>query len=294
MSKLNKFKEYFTLLKSAEYLLEKTGEKISEADLLEMSIMGNLQISLHLSEPVLARTCKLIDHPLGGGHLIKFVSDSGIVGAGDNVVSLGMLGAEVDYLLKCYKLKTDEVFSGRKKNVVPKGFFVESRNGFFSLLQDYDLNPDLEGSKAYFQKYKSAIELNDLVCEQDTYALQREEFLSSAFNIEREGKILVESSEPPKASHLVIKISELDKFIEKINAGYDENTLDEKPLATRERNTLLVLIATLCKEADIDYEARGIAGAIEKMTELEGTKISDDKIREILKLLPDAVESRKK
>jgi hypothetical protein len=69
---------------------------------------------------------------------------------------------------------------------------------------------------------------------------------------------------------------------------------DGKPLATTERNTLLVLIAALCKQAKIDYKERGISGAIVKATEEVGAPVTDDTIRKILNQISDALESRSK
>lgn len=65
-------------------------------------------------------------------------------------------------------------------------------------------------------------------------------------------------------------------------------------LTTTERRTLLTLIGVLCKHSGFNYEQRGITPALVKLTEKNGTPIGDDTIREILKAIPDAVESRKK
>ncbi len=66
----------------------------------------------------------------------------------------------------------------------------------------------------------------------------------------------------------------------------------EKSLAAREKNTLLVLIAALCKEAKIDYTARGVAGSVKLLTEQIGAPISDDTIRRVFDQLESAVEAR--
>ncbi len=68
----------------------------------------------------------------------------------------------------------------------------------------------------------------------------------------------------------------------------------EKQLSTNERNTLLVLIAALCKQANIDYNKAGISSALAAATDEIGAPITDDTIRKILKQIPLAVESRSK
>ena len=57
---------------------------------------------------------------------------------------------------------------------------------------------------------------------------------------------------------------------------------------------MLVIIAALCKEADIDYSQRGIASAIQHLTESIGSPITDDTIRSVLKQINEAVDIRSK
>jgi hypothetical protein len=63
-------------------------------------------------------------------------------------------------------------------------------------------------------------------------------------------------------------------------------------LGSKERNTLLILIAALCSEAKINYKQRGISSAIQKMTEELGSPVSDDTINRVLKQIDSALESR--
>ena len=75
----------------------------------------------------------------------------------------------------------------------------------------------------------------------------------------------------------------------------DISPLPEKPLGTTERNTLLVIIAALCKESNIDWaKGKGGAEAISRLTQEMGAPISDDTIRAKLKEIDSAIESRQK
>lgn len=74
----------------------------------------------------------------------------------------------------------------------------------------------------------------------------------------------------------------------------DTSGKSEKKLETRERNTLLTIIAALCKYSKIEYEQQGALKQIVKITEENGTPVSDDTIRKTLKQLSDAVANRKK
>ena len=70
---------------------------------------------------------------------------------------------------------------------------------------------------------------------------------------------------------------------------------EEKPLATKERNTLLAIIAALCKEAKIDYTKPSKAAEILLgMADEMGLSISKRGIEEHLKKIPDSLASRMK
>lgn len=70
---------------------------------------------------------------------------------------------------------------------------------------------------------------------------------------------------------------------------------EEKPLLTSERNTLLVIIAALCREAKIDYtKPAKAAGMILHTADGMGVKIGETTIERHLKKIPDALETRMK
>jgi hypothetical protein len=68
----------------------------------------------------------------------------------------------------------------------------------------------------------------------------------------------------------------------------------DRPLHTRQRRTLLSIIAALCTHSNIHYAARGAAQRIKNMTELIGAPIDDGTIDKVLKEIPDALETRLK
>ena len=68
----------------------------------------------------------------------------------------------------------------------------------------------------------------------------------------------------------------------------------DRPLHTRQRRTLLAIIAALCTHDGIDYNARGAAQRIKSATELAGTPIDDGTIDKVLKENPDALAPRMK
>ena len=73
------------------------------------------------------------------------------------------------------------------------------------------------------------------------------------------------------------------------------NVENDRPLATRERNTLLTIIAALCKEEKIDIGAPSKAGdLIQSMTYVMGAPVAKRTIEEHLKKIPSALEARMK
>lgn len=77
------------------------------------------------------------------------------------------------------------------------------------------------------------------------------------------------------------------------SAEFVPTTID-KPLLATERTTLLTIIAALCDYSAINHKERGAATQIAKMTEEIGAPVSDDAIREALKKISNAIESRMK
>lgn len=79
-----------------------------------------------------------------------------------------------------------------------------------------------------------------------------------------------------------------EKFAQEINAK-------NIPLSTRERNTLLSIIAVLCKEAKIDYvRCAKSAFIIKDLTAAMGLSIGESTIESHLKRIPEALEARTK
>jgi hypothetical protein len=72
----------------------------------------------------------------------------------------------------------------------------------------------------------------------------------------------------------------------------DQPSKVDRPLHTRQRRTLLTIIAALCDQSGIDYKARGAAQRIKSATEHLGAPIDDGTIDKLLNEIPDALETR--
>lgn len=68
----------------------------------------------------------------------------------------------------------------------------------------------------------------------------------------------------------------------------------DRPLSTRQRRTLLTVIAAFCNYGKIAPSGRGTAQRIREMTEEIGAPIDDGTIAKLLAEIPDALETRMK
>lgn len=86
----------------------------------------------------------------------------------------------------------------------------------------------------------------------------------------------------------VIRVREVVEFQLRL-----EGKSDEKPVGTRERNTLLCIIAALCQEAKIDRtKPAKAAGEILNIMSSMGLQVGETTIEGHLKAIPGALESR--
>jgi hypothetical protein len=95
----------------------------------------------------------------------------------------------------------------------------------------------------------------------------------------------------PDDSVLVVRTSALQELEARLSEP--ERRID-KPIDARERTTLLVMIAALANMAKIDWSRPSkAAAAIQSQAALIGVQVGVRTIEEHLKIIPDALESRK-
>ncbi len=105
-----------------------------------------------------------------------------------------------------------------------------------------------------------------------------------------EAELLVEVQAALKAK--IAEISDLQNQLAQRQVPQSEKV--DRPLNTRERRTLLVIIASLCQLARISFEMRGAAQKIKSATEVIGAPVDDGTIDKVLKEIPEALETRMK
>jgi hypothetical protein len=94
--------------------------------------------------------------------------------------------------------------------------------------------------------------------------------------------------------HIVVNRDELQRFIHLLNGDSEDICKDEKPMRSKERNSLLSMIGAFMTYSKIDYSQRGVTNAVREVMELAGVSLGEDTILKIMKKIGPAMESRNK
>jgi hypothetical protein len=176
-----------------------------------------------------------------------------------------------------------------------EGTLLRQGDVICQLQSDFDDNEYQQGSKAAKQKLEQYISSNKLTDDEikqlrDEYQTERKAYLGGKREFERIPSYYPSGGLDEHDYVLVVKTNEVTRFIQSL----EETTPEAKPLTSKERNSLLVLLGAVCKNSDIDPSQRGIATSLVAMTELISAPLTDDTIRKILNQIEPAIESRSK
>ena len=322
MSKLFKLKKWLTLEETANHISSVLGELVTKADLYRLALDGYLTLSANFVNGAQARLGKRvminevkfdlitrgfitgeeldipIRMPTKGELRIDDSPDSDFLLFGDKVSSirgvwdLTMLGSEAIDIEFYYQ----QVTSGLEVKLVSlEGVFLEKDRVVANLQSDFDNNEYQQGSKAAKQKLEQYIASNKLTDDEikklrDQYKAERKEYLGDKREFERVPRYYPSGGLDEHDYILVVKTKEVTRFIQSL----EDTPPEAKPLTSKERNSLLVLLGAVCKHSNIELSQRGIATSLVVMTELIGAPLTDDTIRKILSQIEPAIESRSK
>jgi len=285
MSKLLKLKKWLTLDEAAPHITEEIKETITVTDLYQAALNGGLKLSVYFvnsAHGVKGELCKVGDIE---NHLAQqnFDTKDRTVHSMEGIWDLTMQGQEA-LEVKGYFEQSN---SGGEVTTL-------SKNGI--LLQQDDVTCQLykhfDRERIFNPKYNESEERRRAIAEEPMRALENDPSIVSPHI--RRNKFGSEFVPCHKLSEvggvLIIRQSEVTHLIEFLEGTAKE----EKPLTTNEKNSLLVLIAALCKEADVDWNQRGIATSLVAMTDLIGAPLTDETMRKILKQIDSAIDSRSK
>ncbi|NMM38568.1 MAG: hypothetical protein HHJ09_13905 [Glaciimonas sp.] len=270
MSKLFNFKNWLTLDESANHLTTRLKEPVTQVDILQLVLDGHLTLSVNFVNTVYARKGKIVPHnddatgfliPINGHEIFSFEDKIYQI---SGIYDLPMIGGEIyDCEHKIQKL-TDGPLVLKSE---ARGAFVKSHD-----------------SEIYYQIVYYVLEENERF---DFYHAQKKiekwSWHGRLFDdvnihsfIENRGKFC---SAIPRNDIFVVHRDALKKCEQLINGAQESADQDDKPLSTRERNTLLKIIGALCKAQELDlskpYKAAEI---IRNNLELVGNSMSIETI----------------
>tara|TARA_R110000737_G_scaffold343453_1_gene369438 strand:- start:9465 stop:10322 length:858 start_codon:yes stop_codon:yes gene_type:complete len=285
MSKLDQLKEWFTLEDAAKYISKKIDEPITVSTLYRSAIDENLKLSVYFVNGAygvkgeLFRVAGVENQP----QQKVFDEKDNTVNAVKGIWDLTMQGNEA-LEIKGY---FEKINSGLSVTTQSKNGVLLQQGGITCQLYKY-----FDREKICNPKYNETEERRRAIEEEPMRAYENHPMIINPRV--RSNQAGSEFSPCSRLSEvdgvLIIKSSEVNHFIQSLEA----TSKDEKPLATNEKNSLLVLIAALCKEADVDWNQRGITTSLVAMTDLIGAPLSDETIRKILKQIDPAIDSRSK
>lgn len=317
VSKLFELKEWLTLADAAQHLSIIFGEEVREADVLRLALDGHLKLSVRFVNHATAQRGKVVpieeaetfEIPktllkdkdlrailgtnLGNGKILEL--DKKIVSI-DGVWDLPMIGCEeIDVEHEYQNLTGGPAIT--LENL--EGTFVERQDGTYCQLQEsYDENEYQAGSKAHLRALKEYIERDNVSPSKAEELLERhkesrKKYLERRKQNEDLGKEFnnyYPAGGLPRDSVLVVRTSALQALQARI-AEPDKRI--EKPIESRERTTLLTIIAALAQLAKIDISKPfSAATSIESQTALMGVRVAARTIENHLNRIPEAMESR--
>ena len=290
MSKLALIKEWLNLTQAAYFLSSELGEEITTGDILELALEGKCTISVSFRENVVGRRGAKTDFD----NIEVFLSYPSIESdcfVSDEILDLILNGSDKQNLLN-YMTRSERLDFVKVRESI-KGLLLESDKYYCQLLEPFEENSDFTGSDAYYSKLSEIDEYIPPRSEEEYEYEKRDRnnFIQARFNIIIDGILYVPRLNLPSYTEYGVRTEELRKVLSMVDSKKFKGSVN--PFQSRERNTLLVLFAAMCNQANFDYTERGISKAIEAATESIGARVSDDTIRKVLAQIPDALESKK-
>jgi hypothetical protein len=277
LSKLLKLKEWLTVPDAARHLSTLLEPGVGEADVLRLALDGRLKLSVFFPKAT----------PAFSGAMI--VTDNLTDHLPDDRVWTSEGNEEDDfdaYMQEYYGWSSNEdtiLIEKTTKQVLQVATHCEV-SGVFDLAM-------LGGVRDYIEHEYRRLISNNPINAQSKHDLKIESIPVVREINERGSRAYGLVPRPPdffpEGSLLVVRITALQEF-ETANS-----TQQPKPLAKRERDTLLVIIAALAKLAKIDLSMPSSAAAsIERQSELMGTRVAARTIENHLNRIPGALEDR--
>lgn len=282
VSKLLKLKDWLTIPEAARHLSQIVAEPVSEADVLQMALDGHIKLSVYFPNRAKAQMGRIIPYKDVPTREFLFQFGEGTV--------LCTEGFPLNDLKEGEQFAPDAPFVHFDEEVLTiDGVWDLAMLGNERIDIEYDLQTLIDGPEVRMVN----IEGTFLNRSDGTWAALQDKFEDRTITNTDGSKMKIDGSYYPAGGLgldcvRVVRVSEVLALQSKL----DENRLD-KPLSNRERDTLLTIIAVLCKEAGCDYKKHAkTAGNIHGTAALMNISIGESTIESHLKKIPNALGTR--
>lgn len=282
MSKLLKLKDWVTIPEAARHLSQIVAEPVSEPDVLQLALDGHIKLSVYFPNRAKARMGRIIPYSVVPIIELPFQFGEGTVVYTD--------GYPLNDLEEGEQFAPDAPFIHFDEEVVTiDGIWDLAMLGNERIDIEYDLQALINGPQVTLVN----IEGTFLNRSDGTWATLQDKSEDKTITNADGSKKRVEGSYYPAGGLgldcvRVVRVSELLALQSKLEGpGLD------KPLSNRERDTLLTIIAVLCKEAGYDYNRHAkTAGNIHGTAAEMGISIGESTVESHLKRIPNALGTR--
>lgn len=298
MNKLLKLKQYLSINDSADYLSATLEEKVSVADIYELSLEGHLAISIRLTNQAYAKKVYLApeleltnsEEPFGAVQA-NVVDDH--VHIFNGLYDLAMIGEERFELRKLYQREVEGDIPVLSEL---SGFYVKHESCIYKLLESLPVTKS-EGSQISKEARLESLLKSKGLTSQSQFDDPLTIFENLSVNeIEQVAELIspfndgVNNSSIPLDRHsyqLVLKTTELQSLISQINNSSVSDISEEKPIHPPEKRSYLKLISMFLKQHGFDLAQRGNTTALSTMLEQADLSLCDNTVRKILSEVED-------
>lgn len=274
MSKIFKLKQWLRVPEAAKYLTGVCEEEVTESDVLRLALEGKLTLSVFFVNEAIGKSAVWVPFEQSKLHAEIMHDPDGETLAHENAEILESVGDIVTL-----SPILDLLMLGEDRGDVEHLF--QRLTGGPPVVLNSLLGVFLQEPPSDYCHCNDLFQLHVRTNSNEIKALPNKNKLDQFY---------YPAFELPDDCIFVVRIAAINDFLEHfLELGH---TNAEKPLRTKERNTLLTIIAALCDYSDIKYQERGAAIQISNMTQEIGAEVSDDTIRKVLAKIQNAIETR--
>ncbi|MCG3884714.1 hypothetical protein I3271_08435 [Photobacterium leiognathi] len=286
MNKIFKLKRTVSLVDAAKHLSISLKEDVSVQDVLQFVLDKHIILSARFLEPLYAVTgCEN-----GKDEKIVFGEKVHVI---EGIFDLVMVGKVRSAITELYNNKSDcsELIAGGYD-----GFYLKQNDTYYRLQSTLSLDATENNKPAIEDRLNrllasKGMTVSDAMDHSNYATLNDDEIdllidLSTSLQNELDNEEVIASVEcihlDECCYELVIRTSELTRFIESLQNKKVKMLSEEKILGNKERRTFYRVIRSLCHNCGIDLNERGATATLQKVTDLAGDPLSHETIRKLI------------